>query len=152
MLHLPPVKSVRVREDLHNVQHRNLRAIVVGFAALLTVALPAAAQAQTLPGSRNLVALATSDMKVAVTFWAPETPQTQADAGAFSTALIHEFGLVGISSFEPQANPDSQLVCSSSVNPVETVGVYGIRGDGVREAVAMCTTMELNGSQIDWAN
>jgi hypothetical protein len=129
-------------------RYRILRVVTAVAALTATVLSTPPAQAATLP---NLVAVATPDMHVAVTFAAYATPYTQADAGAFSTMMITQYGMIGIPNYDPTAQSDSQLVCYVNMNASELVAVYGIVGQGVYEAGSVCSGMASGGYPVRWS-
>jgi hypothetical protein len=119
----------------------------VAAAALAAAALAPLASADTLP---NLVAMATTDNEVAVTFAAYPTDETLSDAGSFSTQMIEQFGLVGIPNFQPEPLSSSVLVCWADLNADEAVAVYGIQGQGETEAGLVCDGMISSGLPVHW--
>jgi hypothetical protein len=124
---------------------RGIGAAVAALAIVATLASPASAQ-ETLP---NITAVGTDDHQVAVTF-AGRGRQAQLDAGAFSTLLIQNYGMIPLANYEPQTNRNSMLICDIPYTEVEVIGVYGIRGQGAYEAYFMCQVFENAGYWVRW--
>jgi hypothetical protein len=125
--------------------HR-VAAPILGLAALLAAFVPAAS-AYEVP---NLVALASPDMQVAVAYAATPDPTTVANAGAFASTLSQQFGMVPIANFDPTTNGDSELVCEAPINADELVVIYGIQGQGIYEAAAVCQYFAEDGASVRW--
>jgi hypothetical protein len=130
----------------------NIRPLAVATALLMvTSTLAPTASADTVP---NLVAVGSPDYLMAVTFGAYTSPRTMADAGAFSTTMINQWGMVALPNYDPTSERGSWLVCSIPVSlyPEESVGVYAIiRSAGVDEAVYICQSMADQGYTVNWA-
>lgn len=115
--------------------------------AIATFLPTSAASASTVP---NLVAVASPDRLVALTFAAYPTPRTLADAGAFATHSIRDYGLIGIPNYEPTEWSGSELICwSVSEDNTELVAVYGISAQGWSEATRVCAAMNETG-YVHW--
>jgi hypothetical protein len=65
--------------------------------------------------------------------------------------MIDQFGMAGIPNYDPTTNADSVLVCQVPLNPWELIAIYGIRGQGVTEANAVCSYMSDEGNEVDWS-
>ena len=71
-------------------------------------------------------------------------------AGAFATTLSQQFGLVPIANFDPTTNSDSDLVCEAPISGDELLAIYGIQGQGLYEAAAVCEYFAENGANFGW--
>lgn len=124
--------------------------LALSFALLLVVAATPIASAYTVP---NLIAVGTTDGNMAITYGGNQNPQSIANAGAFASAMINGYGMVGIPNYDPVLVSGSWLVCSipMSVYPPESIGVYGIRGTiGIAEAAYLCQSMGNDGYTVNW--
>jgi hypothetical protein len=124
------------------------RSILSVLAVLTLLLVPVTANAASPP--RDLVAVASLDGEVAITFEAAPTSETVRDAGAFSTTMIRDYGMVGISSYEPGINSESILVAELPLNPYETICIYGHGYDGAFEGAMLAREIELNGAYVHW--
>jgi hypothetical protein len=113
---------------------------------LLLVAAPAVAYS---PGELpNLVALATEDLNVVVTYEGLRTPVNMAHAGAFATDM-RQYGLIGIPSYTPDVS-QTYLVCWVNTGPTELIAIYGAMNlTGIYEAGYLCGVLMRSGAQVE---